>query len=171
MSEVIFPEPYTGAQRHLSEYEIERNKPMPNKIHALLESALNWLLRGQYGSQFQILTELSLDTTPVVTPDLCIYPKFDQKFDPRTVTARESQMPLTAIEILSPSQTLDQLQSKAWNIYFPAGVRSVWIVVPELKVIQLLLPDGEPKIFHKNTLDDPATGISLSVEQVFEDLV
>ena len=80
-------------------------------------------------------------------------------------------MPITTIEILSPSQTIEELQDKVWDIYFPAGVRSAWIVVPEMKVIQLILPEGEPQIFYKNLLHDPVTGIELSLEDIFEDLV
>jgi len=109
-----------------------------------------------------------LATEPSTTPDICIYSK--RKLDVREVEAKETEMPLTAIEILSPSQTIDFLQSKVWNIYFPAGVGSVWIVVPQLKSIQLLTRDGE-EVFHKTILNDPTTGIKINVEKVFEDLV
>ena len=153
----------------LTDYEIERGKPIPNIIHGTLQSKINRLLGNSYDSKFIFPNELALATTPPTTPDICIYPK--KKLDMRTVEAKETEMPITTVEILSPSQTIDELQDKAWNIYFPAGVRSAWIVVPELKVIQLLLPEGEPRVFHKNTLSDPATGIELSLEQVFEDLV
>ena len=153
----------------LSDYEIERRKPMPNRIHGTIQSKINRLLGNGYDSRYQFPNELSLATTPPTTPDICIYPK--KKLDVRAVEAKETEMPITTIEILSPTQTIDELQDKAWDIYFPAGVRSAWIVVPELKVIQLLLSEGEPRVFHKNTLSDPATGIEISVDAVFEDLV
>jgi Uma2 family endonuclease len=113
--------------------------------------------------------ELSLATTPPTTPDICIYAK--KKLDVREVEAKESKMPITTIEIISPSQTLEELQDKAWDIYFPAGVQSAWVVVPELKAIQILFPEGQQQVFVKDELTDPVTGIRISVEKVFEDLV
>jgi Uma2 family endonuclease len=152
----------------LSDYEIERGKPMPNIIHGTVQIALGTLLRNNYGNQFIFPGELSLATTPSTTPDLCIYSK--KKLDVREVEAKESKMPITTIEILSPSQTLEELQDKAWDIYFPAGVQSAWVVVPELKAIQILFPDGRQEVFVKDELSDPVTGIRISVEKVFEDL-
>ncbi len=173
MADIIFTEtaPEVVEIEQPLAYEIERNKPMPNRIHGVIQSAIANLLINLFGRNFQFPNELSLATTPSTTPDICIYAKPKQKLDPRTTEARETEMPITTIEILSPSQTIDQLQAKAWDIYFPAGVRSAWIVVPELKVIQVLTPDSEPQVFHKNTLHDPITGIEIPLEQVFEDLV
>jgi Uma2 family endonuclease len=152
----------------LSDYEIERGKPMPNIIHGTVQNALGTLLHNNYGNQFIFPSELSLATTPPTTPDICIYHK--KKLDVRAAEAKESKMPITTIEILSPSQTLEELQDKAWDIYFPAGVQSAWVVVPELKAIQILFPDGKREVFVKDELSDPVTDIRISVEKVFEDL-
>lgn len=151
-----------------TDYETERGKPMPNIIHGTIQGKLNRILWNAYDEQFIFPNELSLATDPGTTPDICIYSK--RKLDVREVEARETEMPLTTIEILSPSQTIDFLQSKVWNIYFPAGVGSAWIVVPQLKSIQLLTRDGE-EVFYKKILKDPTTGIKINVEKVFEDLV
>lgn len=142
---------------------------MPNIIHGAIQNKIGTLLGVSYGDRFIFPNELSLATQPPTTPDICIYHK--KKLDLREVEAKEAEMPITTIEILSPSQTLEMLQDKAWDIYFPAGVQSAWIVVPELKAIQLLLPDGEKHLFHKDMLHDPATAIQIPVDQVFEDLV
>lgn len=121
-----------------------------------------------YGDQFIFPNETPLATEPVTTPDICIYPK--RKLDVRETEARETEMPLTVIEILSPSQTIDFLQAKVWDIYFPAGIKSAWIVLPQLKSIQLLTPTSQ-EIFHKSALKDPVTDIKINVEKVFEDLL
>lgn len=63
-------------------------------------------------------------------------------------------MPITALEILSPSQTLEELQDKARDIYLPAGVQSAGVVVPELKAIQILFPDDQQQVFVKDELAD-----------------
>lgn len=100
---------------------------------------------------------------------MCIYPQ--KKLDWRTVSAKESEMPLTTIEILSPSQPLEELVAKAENAYFSAGVKSAWIVVPALKTIIVLLPGEQKSYFTEGMLQDPATGISIPVDKVFEDLI
>jgi hypothetical protein len=43
-------------------------------------------------------------------------------------------------------------------------------VLPEFKAIQVVLPDDQKHYFDSGTLTDPATGIQLSIEKVFEDL-
>ena len=165
---MTFTEAVLEPEVELSEYEIERGKPMPNIIHGTLQSKINLLLSVRYGDKFIFPSELSLATVPPTTPDICVCPK--RKLRLSEVEAKETEMPITAIEILSPSQHLDQLQDKAWEIYFPAGVQSAWIVVPELKAIQVLLPNDEMHLFHNMTLTDPATGIQIEVGKVFEDL-
>jgi len=150
------------------DYETERNKPMPNLIHGVIQTALGTLLLAQYGDKYLFASEVSLASTPPSTPDICIFQK--RKLDIKTVTAKEKEVPITTIEILSPSQSINELMHKAWDIYFPMGVRSAWIVVPELKAIQLLLPNDEQQVFYKDMLIDPATGIQIPVEKVFEDL-
>lgn len=152
---------------NFTDYETERGKPMPNIIHGTIQGKLNRLLWDGYDDRFMFPNELSLATSPGSTPDICIYSK--RKLDIRDVEAKETEMPLTTIEILSPSQTIDYLQSKVWDIYFPAGIGSAWIVVPQLKSIQVLTRDGE-EVFYKKILKDPTTGIKINVEKVFEDL-
>ncbi|MBK9335222.1 MAG: Uma2 family endonuclease [Lewinellaceae bacterium] len=151
------------------DYEIERNKPMPNIIHGFLQHKIGVLLDQLFADKFMFISELSLDSTPPSTPDICIYPK--RKLDVRTVVAREKEMPLTTIEILSPSQSVNELMHKAWDIYFPLGVKSAWIVVPELKGIHIVLPDNRNYFFNTGTLTDQATGIEIPVERIFEDLL
>jgi Uma2 family endonuclease len=108
--------------------------------------------------------ELSLDTTPSSTPDICIYPK--RKLDIKTVEAKKKEPPLTAIEIISPSQTFNEIMHKVWDLYFPMGVKSAWIVVPEVKAIHVLLPNDQNLYFSAGNLKDPATGIEISIESL-----
>lgn len=151
----------------LSAYEIERDKPMPNLIHGVLQSKINGLLL-KYDDKYMFPSELSLATTPSSTPDICIYPR--KKLSLLNVAAKETEPPITTIEIQSPSQSIDELLNKAWNLYFPMGVKSAWIVIPALKAIQLFLPDGQKMLFTTGLLKDPVTNIEINLESVFEDL-
>ena len=150
----------------LSDYEIERNKPMPNIIHGTVQSKLNALFDRAYSEKFIFPNELGLNTMPPSTPDICLYPK--KKLDYKNVQAKESEPPLTTIEILSPSQSLNELMHKAWDLYFPLGVKSAWIVVPEFKAIHIMLPGDENYYFSTGLLTDPATGIELPLRPVFK---
>jgi Uma2 family endonuclease len=166
--EIAYEIPVFETETH-SDYETERGKPMPNIIHGTIQAQLVFLLKTYFGDRYIFPSELSLATNPSTTPDVSIYPK--RKLDLRETEAKEAQMPLTAIEILSPSQTIEELQDKAWDIYFPAGVLSSWVVLPSIKAIQILTPDGQSRLFYENTLIDPATGIQLDIKKVFEDLL
>lgn len=152
-----------------TDYETERNKPMPNIIHGAIQTAIATYLSTTYDNEYIFPGELSLDTTPGSTPDICIYPK--KKLNIKTVTAKESDPPLTTIEILSPSQSVNDLMRKAWDLYFPLGVKSAWIVVPEFKAIHILLPNDDSILVNTGMLVDPTTGIQIPVEKVFKDLL
>ncbi len=154
----------------LSQYEIERNKPMPNRIHGFLQTEISFYLRLTYHKKYQIISELSLDTTPGTTPDICIFPKKKKKLSVKTIEAKETEAPITTIEIQSPSQSIDQLDDKAWKHYFPMGVKSAWVVIPAIKAVQILFPNDPPLLFSTGMLKDPVTGIELELEKIFEGL-
>jgi Uma2 family endonuclease len=151
----------------LSDYEIERQKPMPSFNHSVIQLNLGAELRYRYKDSYRIASELSLDLSdwPSV-PDICIYPKMplDLRNDITTVT----DPPLCAIEIISPSQSLHELVDKAAR-YFQHGVRSCWIVLLPLANIYVFTSPDDYEIFRAgDTLRDPALDISLPLKEVFE---
>lgn len=80
-------------------------------------------------------------------------------------------MPLTTIEIMSPSESIEVMAKKVREQYFPAGVKSAWIVVPAFKAIHVMLPNDNNLYFDKGELTDPAIGIQLSVDKIFERVI
>ena len=151
----------------LSEYEIERNKPMPSLNHSAIQINLGTELRNRYKDQYRLVSELSLDLSdwPSV-PDLCIYPKMalNLKKDVTTMT----EPPLCAIEIISPNQSVDELRAKAEK-YFEHGVRSCWIVIPAFANIYVFSSPDDYEIFRATeTLRDTGLDISLPLKEVFE---
>ncbi len=101
-----------------------------------------------------------------MVPDVCILPKMALDMTADHIVAR--QLPITTIEILSPSQALDELIDKT-SAYFAAGVKSCWIVLPKMYGIAVYSAPGEYKFFHNDqTLTDPATGIELPLGPLFE---
>ncbi len=151
----------------LTDYEIERGKPMPDTIHAALQSNLSFELKFAHRQQYRILSELSLATIPDgTTPNLAIYPAFALDYDHRT--AKRSDPPLVCIEIQSPSQSTEEMVDKT-AIYFRFGVKSCWIVVPAVKGVFVYDRPGHYQFFrHDETLRDPNLGLELALSAVFE---
>lgn len=151
-------------------YQIERNKPMPSLDHSLIESQLGFILRRDYRSEFTSMTELSLETLPKgSTPDICIYQKMNRELGKQPDVIKMTQMPITTVEILSASQPLSQIIQKIKQYYFPAGVKSAWVIIPELLAIVLYSPDKEDyELYKSGKMTDPATGITVDVKEVFD---
>lgn len=151
----------------LSEYEIERNKPMPSFNHSVIQANLIIQFGTRYKNKYRIASELSLDLSdwPSV-PDICIYPK--KPLDLRNDIITMSEPPLCTIEIISPSQSLNELISKA-NDYFRHGIRSCWIVLLPLGNIYVFTSPDDYEIYRASeTLHDPMLDISIPLKEVFE---
>jgi len=152
----------------LSDYEIERGKPIPSRNHSLVQTRLGFLLMRDYDAQFSIPSELELEFLPKnAVPDLCIYPKMQVDFLEDDVI-RMTNAPLTAVEILSPRQVLEDVVAKARKQYFPNGVKSVWVILPSLKTVVIISPDLKPTYFTEGKLFDPAINVSLLVSEIFQ---
>ncbi|MCU0443734.1 MAG: Uma2 family endonuclease [Microscillaceae bacterium] len=149
----------------ISQYELERGKPMPSKLHSIAQANLI-VEMAKYRNKYRFLSELSLslDNWDAV-PDLCIY-------DKSVLNTFEDEVELTippicAIEILSPSQSLNDLVAKAKK-YFEKGVRSCWIVIPVFKNIYVYADAENYTIFKANeTLYDSKLEISIPLNEVF----
>ncbi len=120
----------------------------------------------RYESEYDTLPELELElSTGKCKPDIAIYPKLP--IDWLNDVIFYTQAPLIAIEILSPKQALTELTDKAYKQYFPAGVQSVWLIIPVLQIVHILLPDKTKQVFISGLLTDPATGIEIDINYLF----
>ncbi len=163
----LLVEPQTFEATVLSDYEIERDKPMPSKNHALLQDNISFALNLSYRSAYSILPEIALGTPGKGSvPDLAVYPKLN--LDVRHDVTRLSEPPLVAIEILSPEQNIQDLIEKT-DRYFAFGVKSCWIVLPSLKTIIVYSgPDTFEYVKANAILKDPNTSFELDLSKVFE---
>ncbi len=153
------------SENPVSSYEAERGKPMPSYNHSAVQSNLTGLLWAKYRQEYSSLSELSLKLNgESYTPDICIYSKRKPSWQQDIKNMTEP--PLTAIEILSPSQGIETFQTK-FAAYFAAGVKSCWFVQPFVETIFILTPDGNIAVFHEGTLTDPTNGITLDMQEIF----
>lgn len=152
------------AQASLSDYETERGKPTPSKHHAILQSNLLFGIRLKYDKRWSVLSEVALQMGDQYrTPDLAIYPKMPWGQEEMRMT----QMPVGVVEILSPSQTLDDLAQKRQS-YFDAGVQSYWLVLPDLQSVYVFQNTEEYEVFtHRDVLKDRVLDIELDLREMF----
>jgi Uma2 family endonuclease len=149
----------------ISDYELDRGKPMPSLNHSVLQLRLGGLLSKNYAEQFLFASELSLSLAdkPFV-PDLCIYPK--RKLDWQNDEIRLSEPPLTIIEISSPEQDFEDFQRKL-KAYFDAGVKSFWLVIPFTETLTIFYPNEKPVSFTMGEAIDKTNGIKLNIDELF----
>ncbi|MDX2189393.1 MAG: Uma2 family endonuclease, partial [Bacteroidota bacterium] len=92
----------------ISDYEIERGKPMPSNIHSIIQSNLIFLLKSFYKKTYNIHSELTFEVNMErFTPDISLLPKQPIDFQHDIIVFPTP--PITAIEILSPTQILGDL--------------------------------------------------------------
>ncbi len=145
----------------------DSDEKMSSINHSELQSHLAFLLRLSYRQQYSIFTELDFEFASGKTrPDLCIMPKRRADWLADEIVVQE--VPLTTIEILSPEQSLNSLTERIYKKHFPAGVKTVWLVVPTVQTVSILLPDRRQLNFAQGTITDPVTGIELQLSEVFE---
>ncbi len=136
---------------------------MPSRNHSLAQA--NLIFEFKRTGQFDVLSEvaLQLGDRPLI-PDLSIFPK--RQSDWSNDVIRETEPPLTVVEIFSPSQGyLDVMEHVA--AYLEAGVKSVWILVPPLRTITIYHAQQPPKTFSEGKAVDSATGLEVEVGAVF----
>lgn len=151
---------------------------MPSKNHSLAVGRLSGLLFND--ERFTVMPELSLDMNQIdlaqyglkakdeLVPDICLYSKEDNinfsDFDELKV----KQIPLLAIEVLSPRQGIGDIIAK-FHAYFALGVKSCWLVMPVTKSITIYSQPGQPKTFDINDseLIDEVIDIRLPTQKIF----
>lgn len=149
------------------DYQVNRNKPMPSHNHRYLQNKIGSRLDVKYEEQYNIYAELTLKLPDVKesVPDLAIYPY--RQIDWENDQIKTNEPPITTVEILSPTQNINEILDKFASIYFPAGVKSAWLVIPPMKFIAVYTPDMNYVPFHNGLIEDRITGISIDLRKVF----
>jgi Uma2 family endonuclease len=150
-----------------TDYVTERGKPMPSFNHGSVQTNIAGELRTRYKKQYRAVSELSLDLSDWASvPDISLYPYAPLNLDKDVIAMTEP--PLCTIEIISPSQSLNELIVKAQQ-YFAHGVKSCWLVLLPLSNIYVFSAPDTYQIFRANeTLVDTVLNIEIPVNEVFE---
>jgi len=117
--------------------------------------------------KFTVFSELSLRIDGKnYTPDVCLYPKREVDLSLRD-TRELDEMPVLAIEILSHTQTLEEILDR-FGLYFGAVVKSCWLVVPVAGVVVVYASPEKAQRFRTGDIIDEQLNIQLPLEDIFD---
>lgn len=120
----------------------------------------------QYDDEYDIFPELELNLNgKPVKPDICVYPNVPEDWD--TDIIFYTAIPVLVVEVLSPKQALSEITNKVNDVYFPAGVQSVWIVLPLLQTITIRTLNGQKLTFTEGIIKDPITLFEIPFNKIF----
>lgn len=152
-------------QQSFSDYERERGKPMPSKLHSVVQTNLTVAL-ADFRPEYLTLSEVTLDLDGrSVTPDLSLFSDLEIHFTHDET--RLSQRPLLSIEIASPTQGVQSLIEKI-HFLLDAGVSSCWLVQPHLRTVTVFTPDKKQKTYSEGVVEDPELDVRVELEEIFQ---
>lgn len=162
----------------LEREEEEDAQEMGSLNHSLIQARLIALLSGD--TRFTAAIELSLDASGLdlsqfgltakseLKPDICLYPGELWLSDQGDIL-KMSEMPLLAIEVISPKQGFYDILNK-FKAYFALNIRSCWLVMPEVRSVAVYRQINQFQTFdmHDKELIDEGMDIHLSIAKIFK---
>lgn len=151
---------------YVTDYEIDRQKPMPSKLHARVQGNIYFEIRKSYHN-YDVYPELTFELLgKKAVPDLSLLhvETVDYIQDEIKVTT----VPLLVVEILSPRQNIEEIKEKIKDIYLPAGLKSIWMVIPPLKTVSLVLPNGQFQTITEGVVKDLYLDVQLNMSDIFK---
>ena len=158
------------------------NIEMGSQNHSILQARLAGLFWAD--DRYTVATELSLDVQDKdissffkeskneLKPDICLYP-IDSDFDlidtrERDDILKRAEMPCLVIEILSPTDKIAITVAKI-RAYLKLGVKSGWLVFPDLKAIAIYSAGNDTPTFDMQHTDivDKILDIHLPMPRIF----
>jgi len=155
----------------------DEDSDMGSINHSIAQVRIASLLNND--ERFTVMTELSLALSEQdfsrygikakdeIKPDICLYPNTIDWQDIDIL--KMTEMPLLAIEILSPSQSLETLKNKVYA-YFALGVKSCWLAIPSIEAIDIYSQPKQHRTFTMNdteVIDEPLD-IHLPIQKIFK---
>jgi Uma2 family endonuclease len=128
--------------------------------------------------RFTVMPELTLDASQIdlsqfgvkakkeLKPDISIYPNTVKR--QRRDIIKMPQMPLLAIEVISPEQGIEEILAK-FDAYFALGIKSCWLVEPAVDVIHVYPQPDQHRTFDMQDKEiiDEILDIRLPIQKIF----
>ncbi len=171
--------PENGTDRWLVAGELrECPMPTPNRFHSramtCTATELELWLRTQAPPRGQVLTGdagVRLRRNPDTTVGVdVVYISADVLTRQTANTTILDGVPILAVEILSPSDMVEQVNEKI-DSYLDAGVSWVWVLEPHRRTVTTYRPGAEPELFTlRDELfeDSILSGFRVQVAKLFD---
>ncbi|MCP4698707.1 MAG: Uma2 family endonuclease [Gammaproteobacteria bacterium] len=165
----------SGEKQYSEGIDDEEANEMGSCNHSAIQANLAFLLKNT--GDHSVFIELSLDIGSLdlskfniklkeeIKPDVCIYSK--RKINRLHDISKMSEMPLSAVEILSPAQGIQAVLDK-FKVYFALGVKSCWLVEPVSGAVTVFSSPDKAQAFVANELTDEVLDLRLPVKELFE---
>lgn len=142
----------------LEEQEFEE---MPSLNH----SYLSWQISQQLSENKEIapLPELTLNIGKGIVPDFSVYPLDKINPDFWHDVVKFPEVPVLAIEIVSPNQSVNILIEKA-DLLIENGVKTVWVIEPITKSI-VVVSKNDKQLFQNQEVE--SEGIKVDFRKIF----
>lgn len=145
---------------------------LPTEEHSLIVGNLYLALRNFVDPRdlgrvaFEVRRRMPGDDSNARLPDAEFTSK--ARLQPIVKKGAVSQMPDLAIEVKSPTDSLDSLRAKA-HYYLANGSRMVWLVITEKRKMEVYTLDGVKVLSETDTIDggDVLPGFTLLVADIF----
>ncbi len=152
----VFREVIRGELREYRGDEMTRRNKKHTKVEAKIAYLLNdWLAQqpaetGEVHSG-EVGCIIRHDPLTTVGIDVAFF-DYDVANDDSSGSSFIGGPPILAVEILSPSDTIEGVTEKVEE-YLALGVAIVWIVNPRFRTVEVFRPDADPQLFNvKQTL-------------------
>jgi Uma2 family endonuclease len=167
--------PEDGTDRELIRGEL-REQPMTvrNRFHSEATSTLSWLLKNWAQGQPQPPHVVGGEAGFILGAEQSVVGIDVAVVSAETIELQTDEtslidgLPQLAIEILSPSDTVEAIHEKE-QLYLDCGVPLVWIVDPLDHTVKVLEPGQPPRLFNeRDTLAaEQLPGLAIPVREVF----
>ena len=136
----------------------------PSYHHAYLCSKIIAALSQR--TSYAIFSELTLQIQDKdYIPDICVYPKRPINFSDADII-KMTELPVMIVEVLSPSQGSQEALSK-FRIYFDAGIKSCWLVIPISTAVIVYTALDRAQTFHAGDIRDTVLDVALPLAEIF----
>lgn len=122
------------------------------------------IIQVEQTQHWEAWPQLTLDIGQGYIPDVCIFPKDAIKPDLTNDSTKCTVIPTVAIEVLSPSQGMQELVDKS-GILVAGTIPCVWVVDPYMKSVMMVTSQGR-QVIHSAPVE--FEGLSVDFQQVFE---
>ncbi|MEN8218314.1 MAG: Uma2 family endonuclease [Pseudomonadota bacterium] len=117
--------------------------------------------------KFTVFSELILKIDDKnYRPDVCVYPKREVDLS-LPDTTELAEMPVLAIEILSHTQTIQDILDR-FALYFGSIIKSCWLVVPVAGAVVVYASPEKAQRFRTGDIIDEQLDIQVPLQEIFD---